>query len=446
MEALAPDDELPEVAPVGDVEVEESLASPVPVEALAPEEEHPEASAEDGLLGSSDGVSPELAPADAAEEASPAAPSPLGALAFEAVPGPGEVVSPTAPAEEIEQLPSPGYAESRSEVPGSEEESGSDFSGALEGVSGLEDVPGAEGPPAESESGLQDFPAPDDTPQDPAPPKIGSNSLQEASASPAPPEQEASALEVVLDGDLEDEPSDVVETSDPASLEIELTYHHREADRERDRESERATAENTDPGNSNPGVVDRRGVTERVEKRGWRILLIEDDDDYALLVHRALEKATGDRVEIRRGSTGIEGLALLRERPPDLVILDLKMPGMAGHEVLDVIKGDRALRSIPVAVLSSSDRDDDVAKSYGLGGNHYITKPRNPMELEAKLGSLLRNLGDLHGLRRGAEGAATTAASAVSPDSMTALSVLRWGLVVGALIALYVFGRISGVF
>jgi DNA-binding response OmpR family regulator len=129
-----------------------------------------------------------------------------------------------------------------------------------------------------------------------------------------------------------------------------------------------------------------------------------------------------------------------------LVILDLKMPEMAGHEVLNVIKGDDTLRPIPVAVLSSSDRDGDVAKSYGLGGNHYITKPRNPLELEAKLASLLRNLGDLRGLRRGSEGAATTAASTVSPDSMFNQNMVRWGLVVGALVVLYFYGKFSGAF
>ena len=187
-------------------------------------------------------------------------------------------------------------------------------------------------------------------------------------------------------------------------------------------------------------------LRKRVQKRGWRIVLFEDDDAYALLIERALDKATDVDVDLRRGRTGLEGLALLREGKPDLVILDLKMPGMAGHEALAEIRGDDTLRGLPVAVLSSSDRKDDVAKSYGLGGNHYITKPDNPGELEAKLGSLLRNLRELKGVRRGSEGAETTAASGVGPDSMLAATVLRWGLITGVLIALYIFGRITGVF
>ena len=187
-------------------------------------------------------------------------------------------------------------------------------------------------------------------------------------------------------------------------------------------------------------------VPQRVQKTEWQVVLAEDDDDYAIVIERALKRAAGVPVEIRRARTGTEALALLRDVAPDLLLLDLKMPGMAGHEALEEIKGDDALRSIPVAVLTSSDRDDDVAKSYGLGGNHFITKPSNPLELEAKLGGLLRNLTELGAIRRGSAGASTTAVSAVDPQSMAAVKVLRWVAVLGVLIALYVFGRMSGAF
>ena len=183
-----------------------------------------------------------------------------------------------------------------------------------------------------------------------------------------------------------------------------------------------------------------------MQKSAWHIVLAEDDDDYAIVIERALKKAADVPVEMRRARTGLEALVLLREQIPDLLLLDLKMPGMAGHEALEEIKGDDALRSIPVAILTSSDRDDDVAKSYGLGGNHFITKPSNPIELEAKLSALLRNLTELGAIRRGAAGVSTTAVSAVDPGSMAAMKALRWVAVVGVLIALYFFGKISGVF
>ena len=187
-------------------------------------------------------------------------------------------------------------------------------------------------------------------------------------------------------------------------------------------------------------------VSQRVRKTEWHVVLAEDDDDYAIVIERALKKAAGVPVEMRRARTGLEALVLLRDVVPDLLLLDLKMPGMAGHETLEEIKGDDALRSIPVAILTSSDRDDDVAKSYGLGGNHFITKPSNPLELEEKLGALLRNLTELGAIRRGSTGASTTAVSAVDPRSMAAVKRLRWVAVVGVLVALYFFGRVSGVF
>ena len=187
-------------------------------------------------------------------------------------------------------------------------------------------------------------------------------------------------------------------------------------------------------------------ATQRVQKTEWNVVLADDDDDYALIIERALGKAADVPVEIRRARTGGEALLLLRDFVPDLLLLDLSMPGMGGHEALEEIKADDVLRSVPVAILSSSDRDDDVAKSYGLGGNHFITKPSTPGELEAKLASLLRNLTELEGIRRGSAGASTTAVSAVNPHSMAALRVVRWVVVVGVLIALYLFGRISGAF
>jgi hypothetical protein len=87
-----------------------------------------------------------------------------------------------------------------------------------------------------------------------------------------------------------------------------------------------------------------------------------------------------------------------------------------------------------------------VAESYGLGGNHFITKPGTPGELEVKLATLLRNLVELEGIQRGSKGPSTTAVSAVNPSSMAALTAIRWAAVVALLVALYIFGRISGVF
>jgi CheY-like chemotaxis protein len=60
---------------------------------------------------------------------------------------------------------------------------------------------------------------------------------------------------------------------------------------------------------------------------------------------------------------------------PDLILLDLNLPGTSGHEVLEVIKDDTELRAIPVVILTSSAAEEDIARSYNLHANCYVTKP-----------------------------------------------------------------------
>lgn len=179
----------------------------------------------------------------------------------------------------------------------------------------------------------------------------------------------------------------------------------------------------------------------------WDVVLAEDDDDHAMLIQMALERAAGLPVELRRARNGDEAIDLLTERVPDLLLLDLKMPGRSGHEVLERVKNDDTLRRIPVAVLTSSDRDEDVARSYGLGGNHFITKPESPQELETRLRSLLKNLSELSGgIHRGAGSLEATAVSAVNPGSALVRKVFLWAMVLAILGALVLFGLWRDVF
>ena len=178
---------------------------------------------------------------------------------------------------------------------------------------------------------------------------------------------------------------------------------------------------------------------QRKEREAWRVLLAEDNDDHALLIQMALERASRLPVEVYRARNGDQALDLVWEAAPDLILLDLKMPGRSGHEVLQVVKTDERLRRIPVAVLTSSDRDEDLAQSYGLGGNHFITKPENPVELESKLRSLLRNVEELSSIRRGAGRMEATAESAVGPGSLEARQALRWAVFALIVISLVIF-------
>ena len=179
-------------------------------------------------------------------------------------------------------------------------------------------------------------------------------------------------------------------------------------------------------------------------KKSLRIVLAEDNDDHALLIQMALERAAPGGVEIHRARNGVEAVELVQGQNPDLLLLDLKMPGKSGHEVLEHIKGDETLRKVPVAVLTSSDRDEDIARSYGLGSNHFITKPEDPAELEKRLRSLLTNLSELGGIRRGAGEVQASGESAMGPDSLFLHRIVTVVAVVVLLIALFLFGYWTG--
>ena len=111
------------------------------------------------------------------------------------------------------------------------------------------------------------------------------------------------------------------------------------------------------------------------------ILLIEDYAGDVLLTRTALRKAPVSS-NLSVVSTGEEALRFLSkeseyvEAPtPDLILLDLNLPGMSGIEVLDAIKSNPTTLSIPVVVLTSSAADEDIAKSFSRHCNSYMVKP-----------------------------------------------------------------------
>ncbi len=111
------------------------------------------------------------------------------------------------------------------------------------------------------------------------------------------------------------------------------------------------------------------------------ILLVEDNPGDARLTEEAF-KDSRLLNSMHRVSDGVEALAYLRQEGqyataarPDIILLDLNMPRKDGREVLAEIKNDPDLKSIPVVVLTTSDADTDVIKSYELHANCYITKP-----------------------------------------------------------------------
>lgn len=121
------------------------------------------------------------------------------------------------------------------------------------------------------------------------------------------------------------------------------------------------------------------------------IMLVEDNPDHALLAAEAIEAIHADvTVELVPG--GDDALELLLDRAlgelPKLILLDVKMAGLSGFDVLERLKGDPRLRSIPVVMLTSSADVGDVQRSYELGSNSYVQKPVGANALYDRVGAL----------------------------------------------------------
>jgi len=127
------------------------------------------------------------------------------------------------------------------------------------------------------------------------------------------------------------------------------------------------------------------------------ILLVEDEEAHAQLTVRAIRKAgNANRIEVVHD--GEQALDYLFNRGkfsdhakyprPGLVLLDIKLPGIDGIEVLKQVKEDTVLRRIPVIMLTTSEREEDIAESYGHHANSYLTKPVGFKEFEDKVRQL----------------------------------------------------------
>jgi two-component system, chemotaxis family, response regulator Rcp1 len=111
------------------------------------------------------------------------------------------------------------------------------------------------------------------------------------------------------------------------------------------------------------------------------ILLAEDNEDDVIMTERALRigKVKNPVYIVRDGEEAVDYLQKKGKyadaATPGIILLDLHMPKLDGFEVLSIIKKDEQLRSIPVVVLTTSDREKDVEEAYKLGCNSYIVKP-----------------------------------------------------------------------
>jgi DNA-binding response OmpR family regulator len=116
------------------------------------------------------------------------------------------------------------------------------------------------------------------------------------------------------------------------------------------------------------------------------VLVAEDDEDILLLVATRLER---DGFEVVKARTGAEALELVRERRPDVAVLDIGMPPPDGLEVVRRIRADGELGSMRLVLLTAKAQESDVRRGLEAGADAYVSKPFSPAELSTRVRALL---------------------------------------------------------
>ena len=140
------------------------------------------------------------------------------------------------------------------------------------------------------------------------------------------------------------------------------------------------SADSADSADDEPTADDRNDGPAHV-------LLLEDDDSLRRLLTHKLESSGYETTAL---SDGRECWAFLNdEEPPDLVLLDVMVPGLDGFRLLGRIRNDDRLEDVPVIVLTARGREEDIVKGFDLGADDYVTKPFSPATLVARVRRLL---------------------------------------------------------
>jgi two-component system, OmpR family, alkaline phosphatase synthesis response regulator PhoP len=130
---------------------------------------------------------------------------------------------------------------------------------------------------------------------------------------------------------------------------------------------------------------------EQPEKKE-KLLVVEDDGDIRELISFNLEMCG---YEVIRASDGQEGWEKARSEMPDLVVLDLMLPGLDGFEVCKRLKSENATRAVPIIMLTARSEEESMVKGLELGADDYVTKPFSPRVLVARVKAVLRRKGVL---------------------------------------------------
>ena len=117
-----------------------------------------------------------------------------------------------------------------------------------------------------------------------------------------------------------------------------------------------------------------------------RVLLIEDDPSSIRLVSYTLEQ---EGYEVLTAMNGLDGLKKVREEAPDLLVLDVMLPGLDGFEVCRRLRADEQTAGLPVLMLSAKAQEIDKTTGLKVGADDYLAKPADPSEIVARVANLL---------------------------------------------------------
>jgi two-component system alkaline phosphatase synthesis response regulator PhoP len=118
-----------------------------------------------------------------------------------------------------------------------------------------------------------------------------------------------------------------------------------------------------------------------------KVVIIEDEPDIVEVISYNLKR---EGYQVSASNRGDEGLSLVRNQSPALVLLDLMLPGTDGLSICQQLKADPITRDIPIIIVSAKGEESDVVIGLGLGADDYIAKPFSPRELLARVRAVLR--------------------------------------------------------
>lgn len=120
------------------------------------------------------------------------------------------------------------------------------------------------------------------------------------------------------------------------------------------------------------------------------ILIVEDNHEFRTLLRKILLNAGYKAIEAVNGQ---EGLEAARKHRPDMVLCDVQMPLMNGYELVAALRAEPELGPVPIIMISVQSKVDEVVKGLKVGADDYLTKPFDPDEVIARVGSLFRQSG-----------------------------------------------------